>query len=119
MKYLLTLIFLAFWSYKASSQDGLYYYTHGLGNDTIVNIFNSSTTERIQIGDSLVTQIKKGLINKDQRFILTLIDESKIEGEVFVYEGENYTIYDLYIDKITYPSGQFYISKRFTKKESN
>jgi hypothetical protein len=118
MKYFLSILFL-FFSKFGMTQDGLYYFTQKGKKDTIVSIYNSSSTERIPIGDSLVTRIKKGLIEDNSIFLLKLKDRTIVEGEVFITESRKNIIYDLYVDKITYPNGKFYITKRFFKNKSN
>jgi len=117
MKNILTFLFMLF-NYLGFSQDGLYYFNQNGKKDTIVSIYNSSTSERIPIGDTLVTRIKKGVVKSDQEFLLNLKNGTKIKGEVFIDESRKYIIYDLYIDTISYPNGGFYTAKRFFKSEN-
>jgi hypothetical protein len=104
-------------NYLGFSQDGLYYFNQNGKKDTIVSIYNSSTSERIPIGDTLVTRIKKGIIGSDQEFLLNLKNGAKIEGKIFIDESRKYIIYDLYVDTIRYRDGSFYTAKRFFKRE--
>ena len=116
MKTIMTIFFMLL-SIVGISQDGLYFFSQQGKKDTIVSLYNSSVNERIAIGDSLVTRIKKGYIKADQDFYLVLKNGTKIEGKVYISETRKYILFDLYVIVIKYPNGTFYRSMRFLKLE--
>jgi len=103
--------------YSAFSQDGLYYFNQNGRKDTIVSLYNSSVPERIPIGDTLVTRIKKNQIDSDGDFFLLLKSGTEIKGKIFVKESRKYILFDLYIEVINYTNGNYYSAKRFLKPE--
>lgn len=113
MKLVMTVMLcLAFLFSKA--QDGMYYYITTKRKDFIISTYNSPTDVRYLIGDSLVKMVMNRTAEAGTYSFL-FKDNTRIDAELFVDDSRSSALYDIYIDRVVYPTGKVYIADRFIK----
>lgn len=113
MKLVMTVMLcLAFLFSKA--QDGMYYYITTKRKDFIISTYNSPTDVRHLVGDSLVKMVMNRTAEAGTYSFL-FKDNTRIDAELFVDDSRSSALYDIYIDRVVYPTGKVYIADRFIK----
>jgi len=113
MKIVMTVLLLL--AYLASSaQDGIYYFISTKRKDFIISTFNSPPDVRCLVGDSLVKMVMNRTAEPGA-YSLYFNNKVRIDAELFIQDERGAALYDIYIDRVTYPDGSVYIADRFIK----
>jgi len=113
MKIVMTVLLLI--AYLVSSaQDGMYYYISTKRKDFIISTYNSPTDVRCLVGDSLVKMVMNRTAEPGT-YSFYFKNKVRIDAELFVQDDRGAALYDIYIDRVTYPDGSVYIADRFIK----
>lgn len=111
-----TIVFLILLtSIFAKAQDGLYGIVKTWEKTNLVSVFNSDYNERLFVGDFLCSKVSKGqkITAGHYNFVDSL--NTKVYGELFIYDEGETVLYEFYVDKIMYSDGRNYSMQRFTK----
>jgi len=109
----MTVLLLASFLFS-KAQDGMYYYITTKRKDYIISTYNSPTDVRYLVGDSLV----KMVLNRTAEpgtYSFLFKNNVRIDAELFIDDTRTSALYDIYIDRVTYPDGKVYIADRFIK----
>ncbi len=114
MKKIILLLFLII-PFVSFSQDGIYSIIKSGRKSNIVSVFNSTHGERYFIGDYFCEKIAKKDKLKEGYYNFNNPDNTKIYGELFIYDEGKTILYEFYVDKIIYSDGRNYSVQRFVK----
>jgi hypothetical protein len=114
MKKLLLILTIALSAMIGTAQDGLARWVDTDSVDTFISIYNSSADVRTGLVDILYESV---LVKEEPRvgFYTFIVDQTMIQGEMFVCKGSTYNLYDFYVDLVRYPDGTIYRASRHAK----
>jgi len=114
MKKLILTLAIAMSAMIGTAQDGLARWIDTDSVDTFISIYNSSRDVRVVIADTIYKSV---LINGEPRVGVYsfVLNQSLIQGEMFIQKSATYNLYDFYVDLVQYSDGTIYRASRHEK----